>query len=314
MDITIVVPVYNEVESLPELASWIKRVMDANKYSYEVIMIDDGSRDGSWGIIEELASQNTSIRGIKFRRNYGKAAALNSGFSEAKGDVVVTMDADLQDSPDEVPDLYKMVMKKDYDLVSGWKKKRHDPFSKTFPSKIYNRLVRMFTGIKLHDFNCGLKAYRNAVVKSIEVQGDMHRYVPVIAKAAGFKKIGEKVVEHRARKFGESKYGFGRAKGMLDLLTISFIAKFGKKPMQFFGTIGVMMFLIGILSSLWLGGTKLYYLYKGIPAKLVTDSPYFYIALATIIIGTQFFLAGYLAELVSRSSHDRNRYDIEKKI
>lgn len=277
-------------------------------------MVDDGSNDGSWELIEKISKENDCIKGIKFRRNYGKAAALNSGFSKTNGDVVITMDADLQDSPDEVPELHKMVIEGKYDMVSGWKKKRHDPFSKTFPSKIYNRLVRAFTGIKLHDFNCGLKAYRNNVAKSIEVQGDMHRYMPVIVKAAGFKKIGEKVVEHRAREFGVSKYGFGRAKGMLDLLTITFISKFGKKPMQFFGMIGVLMFTIGILSAIWLGASKLYYLYHDIQAKLVTQSPYFYIALATMVIGTQFFLAGYLAELISRSSHDKNRYDIEKTI
>lgn len=314
MDISIVVPLYNEVESLNELSTWIERVMNENKFSYEIVFVDDGSKDDSWTEIERLTLKNSNIKGIKFRRNYGKSAALNSGFHHAKGDVVITMDADLQDSPDEIPELYRMIIHDKLDLVSGWKRKRHDPFSKTFPSKIYNRLVRWFTGIKLHDFNCGLKAYTNSVVKSIEVQGDMHRYVPVIAKAAGFTRIGEKVVEHRARKFGVSKFGFGRAKGMLDLLTISFISKFGKKPMQFFGTIGVLMFLLGIISAIWLGASKLYHIFNHLPARLVTESPYFYIALTAMIIGTQLFLAGYLAELISRSAQDRNNYDIEKKL
>jgi glycosyltransferase involved in cell wall biosynthesis len=314
MDISIVVPLFNEEESLPELLRWIKEVMDNNKFSYEVVMVDDGSKDKSWKVVENLKSEYPFIKAVKFRRNYGKSAALHTGFSLAEGDVVVTMDADLQDSPEEVPELYQMIMRDSFDLVSGWKKKRHDPISKRFPSKIYNRFVRIVTGIKLHDFNCGLKAYSNEVVKSIEVYGDMHRYMPVIAKAAGFKKIGEKVVQHQARKFGVSKFGFGRFRGMFDLITISFISKFGKKPMQFFGTFGTLMFFAGLIAAGWLGTEKLISMWKGVRAPLVTSSPYFYIALASMIIGTQLFLAGFLGELVSRSSSDRNKYEIEDKI
>lgn len=314
MDISIVVPCYNEEESLPELMEWIHKVMTENNFSYEVVIVDDGSRDKSWQVITNLKTKYSSLKGIKFQRNYGKAAALHTGFQQTKGDVVITMDADLQDSPEEAPELYRMIMKDGFDLVSGWKKKRHDPFSKRFPSKIYNRLVRMFTGIKLHDFNCGLKAYHRDVVKSIEVYGDMHRYMPVLAKSAGFKKIGEKVVQHQARKFGVSKYGFGRARGMLDLLTISFISKFGKKPMQFFGTLGTLMFFAGFIAAGWLGAQKLIAVWNGIIAPRVTSSPYFYIALIAMVIGTQLFLTGFIGELVSRSSSDRNNYKIEEKI
>lgn len=313
MDVSIVVPLFNEEESLPDLINWIKRVMDENKLSYEVVMIDDGSKDTSWQVVLELKKEHSNIKGIKFQRNYGKSAALHIGFQEAQGDVVITMDADLQDSPEEIPDLYRMVKKEGFDLVSGWKKKRHDPISKRFPSKIYNRLVRIVTGIKLHDFNCGLKAYSRELVKSIEVYGDMHRYMPVLAKAAGFKNIGEKVVQHQARKFGVSKFGFGRFRGMFDLITISFISRFGKKPMQFFGTFGTLMFLAGFIAAGWLGAEKIISLWNGIKAPLVTSSPYFYIALTTMIIGTQLFLAGFLGELISRSSSDRNHYQIEDK-
>jgi len=314
MDVSIVVPLFNEEESLPELLRWIKEVMDSNKFSYEVVMVDDGSKDKSWKVVQDLKTEYPFIKAVKFRKNYGKSAALQTGFSIAEGDVVVTMDADLQDSPEEVPELYKMIMKDGLDLVSGWKKKRHDPISKRFPSKIYNRLVRIVTGIKLHDFNCGLKAYSNEVVKSIEVYGDMHRYMPVLAKAAGFKKIGEKVVQHQARKFGVSKFGFGRFRGMFDLITISFISKFGKKPMQFFGTFGTFMFFAGLIAAGWVGAEKLISIWKGVRAPLVTSNPYFYIALASMIIGTQIFLAGFLGELISRSSSDRNKYEIEDKI
>ncbi len=314
MDISIVVPLFNEEESLPELLDWINRVMEQNNLTYEVVMIDDGSKDKSWQTVNDLKKKYSAIKGVKFQRNYGKSAALHTGFQETQGDVVITMDADLQDSPEEIPELYRMVKEEGFDLVSGWKKKRHDPFSKRFPSKIYNRLVRMVTGIKLHDFNCGLKAYSRELVKSIEVYGDMHRYMPVLAKAAGFKNIGEKIVQHQARKFGVSKFGFGRARGMFDLLTISFISRFGKKPMQFFGTMGALMFFAGFVAAGWLGAEKLISMWKGIGAPLVTSSPYFYIALTSMIIGTQLFVAGFLGELVSRSSSDRNNYEIEEKI
>jgi len=313
IDISIVVPLFNEEESLPELSQWIARVMSLNKFSYQLILVDDGSTDSSWSVVEKLAETTPSIEAIKFRRNYGKAAALQVGFNAAKGDVVITMDADLQDSPEEIPALYNMVMKEGYDLVSGWKKKRHDPISKRWPSKIYNRLVRMVTGIKLHDFNCGLKAYSLATVKGIEVYGDMHRYIPVMAKASGFKRIGEKVVQHQARKFGVSKFGVGRARGMFDLLTISFMSKFGKKPMHLFGTLGFLMTFIGFVAAAYLGALKLYSVAQNIPSKLVTDSPYFYIALACMIIGTQLFLAGFLGEMLSRNSIDSNNYLIEKE-
>lgn len=316
MDISLVIPSYNEAESLPELFAWIKKVMEENKFSYEIILIDDGSTDNSWNVIEKESESNKSIKGIQFQRNYGKAAALHVGFSNASGDVVITMDADLQDSPDEIPELYRMIMEENYDLVSGWKQKRYDPvLTKNIPSKFYNWTVRRMSGIKLHDFNCGLKAYKRKVVKSIEIYGDMHRYIPVLAKRAGFKKIGEKVVQHRERKYGVTKFGIERfIRGPLDLLSVSFITKFGKRPMHFFGVWGSLMFVIGLLAALWLGIQKLYFVYHGIKASLVTDSPYFFIALTCMIIGTQLFLAGFIGELVSRSAADRNQYLIENKL
>jgi glycosyltransferase involved in cell wall biosynthesis len=313
MDISVVIPLYNEEESLSELVSWIERVMHKNNYSYEVILVDDGSTDHSWIVIEGIHLSNPNIRGIKFRRNYGKSAALNTAFGTAKGDVVITMDADMQDSPDEIPELYRMIKEEELDLVSGWKKKRYDPISKTIPSKFYNYSARVVTGIKLHDFNCGLKAYRNEVVKSIEVYGEMHRYIPVIAKKAGFAKIGEKEVEHRKRKYGTTKFGLERfINGYLDLMSITFISRFGKRPMHLFGTLGTLMFIIGFFLAAFLGIEKLIYVHRGMAARLVTDSPYFYIALATMVLGTQLFLAGFLGELISRSSPHRNEYLVEK--
>lgn len=316
MDISVIIPLFNEDESLPELIAWIERVMTTHDFSYEIVMIDDGSKDHSWQIIEENAHRNKNIRGIKFRRNYGKSAALHCGFQTAQGDVVITMDADMQDSPDEIPDLYRMVMDEDYDLVSGWKKKRYDPLSKTLPTKLFNATARKFSGIKLHDFNCGLKAYKNKVVKNIEVYGEMHRYIPIIAKQAGFNRIGEKVVQHRARKYGTTKFGgLNRfINGVLDLLSITFITRFAKKPMHLFGALGTLLFIIGFCSAAWIGIDKLICLTNGIRARLVTDNPYFYISLVSMILGTQLFLAGFIAELVSRTSTDRNVYLIEKNI
>ena len=315
MNISIVVPLYNESESIPELVAQIEQVMDEHGYSYELIMVDDGSSDASWTKIEQAAQNNPNIHAIGFRRNYGKSAALFCGFKKVTGDVVITMDADLQDSPEEIPGLYRMMIDEGYDLVSGWKKKRHDnKFTKNFPSKIYNATARIMTGIKLHDMNCGLKAYRNRVVKSIEVYGEMHRYIPVLASKAGFKRIGEKPVEHRARKYGVSKFGWNRfVNGFLDLLSILFISRFGKKPMHLFGLLGSLMFLVGFLSAGWLGIQKLYLLHRGIKAGLVTNSPYFYLALTAMIIGTQLFLAGFLGELISRNSTERNTYQIDKE-
>jgi len=315
MDISVVVPLYNEEESLPELVAWIARVMDANRFSYEIVMVDDGSKDNSWQVIEQLQLKYESVRGIKFRRNYGKSAALFCAFEVAQGDVVVTMDADLQDSPDEIPGLYHMIINDGFDLVSGWKKKRFDPIlSKNIPSKIYNRTVRLMTGIKLHDMNCGLKAYRKNVIKSIEVYGEMHRYIPVLAKWAGYKNIGEKVVIHSERKYGVTKFGLERfIRGPLDLLSVTFISRFVKRPMYFFGILGVFMMFIGFLASLWLGIQKIIQLNQGISGHLITDSPYFFIALTSIIIGAQFFLAGFLGELISRSATERNNYQIEKR-
>lgn len=309
MDITVVVPLYNEEESLPELAEWISKVCDDAKLTYEVIFVDDGSSDKSWAVVESLVNKNKSYKGIKFRRNYGKSAALNKGFEAAKGDVVITMDADLQDSPDEIPELARMIMEENLDLVSGWKKKRHDPFGKTIPSKLFNRTTRRISGIKLHDFNCGLKAYRNEVVKNIEVYGEMHRYIPVIAKWAGFNKIGEKVVQHRPRKYGETKFGMERlVKGYLDLLSITFISKFGKRPMHLFGTLGSLLFFIGFAIGIYLTVEKYFYgMYK------MTDRPLFYLGLLAMIIGSQLFVTGFLAEMVSRNSQDRNFYHIEKE-
>jgi glycosyltransferase involved in cell wall biosynthesis len=315
MDISVVIPLYNEEESLPELVAWIERVMHENRFSYEIVMVDDGSKDNSWAVVEELQLKNPQIKGIKFRRNYGKSAALFCGFEVVQGDVIITMDADLQDSPDEIPGLYKMIREDGYDLVSGWKKKRYDPvLTKNIPSKIYNRTVRMMTGIKLHDMNCGLKAYRKNVIKSIEVYGEMHRYIPVLAKWAGYKNIGEKVVIHSERKYGVTKFGFERfVRGPLDLLSVMFISRFVKRPMHFFGILGIMMMFVGFLASLWLGIQKLIQLNHGITGHLITDSPYFYIALTSIIIGAQFFLAGFLGELISRSATERNNYQIEKR-
>ena len=316
MDISVVIPLYNEDESLPELIAWIERVMAANGFSYEVLLVDDGSRDRSWAVIEENAARNPHIHGIKFRRNYGKSAALHCGFQAARGEVVITMDADMQDSPDEIPALYRMIMEEDYDMVSGWKKKRYDPLSKTLPTKLFNATARLFSGIHLHDFNCGLKAYKSKVVKNIEVYGEMHRYIPIIAKQAGFTRIGEKVVQHRARKYGVTKFGgLNRfINGMLDLLSITFITRFSKKPMHLFGALGTLLFIIGFCSALWIGIDKLICLSEGIPARLITDNPYFYIALVAMILGTQLFLAGFVAELVSRSATDRNVYLIEKEL
>jgi len=315
MDISVVIPLYNEEESLPELVTWIDRVMKQKELLYEIILVDDGSVDQSWEIIRQLSAQNTHIRGIRFRRNYGKSAALFCGFRAALGNVVITMDADLQDSPDEIPELYRMITQDGYDLVSGWKRKRYDPVSKTLPSKLFNATARKATGIRLHDFNCGLKAYRKQVVKSIEVYGEMHRYVPVLAQKAGFRNIGEKEVLHQERKYGTSKFGLNRfMNGFLDLLSILFIARFGKKPMHFFGTIGTLMFLLGSAAIIWLGAEKLHHVYSGSRAPLITDSPYFYIALTAMILGTQLFLAGFLGELISRSASERNNYQIEEEI
>lgn len=315
MDISIVVPLYNEDESLPELLAWIDRVMKEHSFSYEAILVDDGSKDTSWDVINQLQDLYASVRGIKFRRNYGKSAALFCGFEAAQGDVVITMDADLQDSPDEIPELYRMVKEENYDIVSGWKQKRYDPITKTIPSKFFNRTARAVSGIRLHDFNCGLKAYNCKVVKSIEVYGEMHRYIPILAKEAGFTRIGEKVVQHQERKYGVTKFGLSRfVNGFLDLISISFMTRFSKKPMHFFGLLGSFMFAIGFLSAAWIGVQKLMSLSHGIKAPLVTDSPYFYIALITMVIGTQMILTGFVAELVSRSSSDRNLYQIDKEI
>ena len=315
MDISVVVPLYNEEESLPELVAWIERVMSENRFSYEIVMVDDGSKDNSWQVVEQLQAKNESVRGIKFRRNYGKSAALFCAFEVAQGDVIITMDADLQDSPDEIPGLYKMIREDGFDLVSGWKKKRYDPvLTKNLPSKLYNWTVRRMTGIKLHDMNCGLKAYRKNVVKSIEVYGEMHRYIPVLAKWAGYKNIGEKVVKHSERKYGVTKFGIERfIRGPLDLLSVMFISRFVKRPMHFFGILGILMMFVGFLASLWLGIQKIIQLNHGITGHLITDSPYFYIALTSIIIGAQFFLAGFLGELISRSATERNNYQIEKR-
>jgi len=313
MNISVVIPLFNEEESLPELAGWIKRVMDINQFTYEVILVDDGSNDRSWKVIETLNRENPNVKGIKFRRNYGKSAALYAGFAEAGGEVVITMDADLQDNPEEIPELYRMITEQNYDLVSGWKKKRHDPvLSKNIPSKFYNWTARRMTGIKIHDFNCGLKAYRSQVVKSIEVYGEMHRYIPVLAKWAGFKKIGEKVVKHQERKYGETKFGMERfIRGPLDLLSVIFISRFSKKPMHFFGVLGSLMFLVGLIATVTVGVNKLVALSHHLVAPRVTDNPYFYLALTAMIIGTQLFLAGFISELISRNSSDRNKYLIE---
>lgn len=315
MDISVVVPLYNEAESLPELTEWIKRVMNENKFTYEILYINDGSTDESWEIIKKLQENDPCVKGVCFRRNYGKSPALNTGFQRAQGDVVITMDADLQDSPDEIPELYRMITKEGYDLVSGWKKKRYDPLSKTIPTKLFNATARAVSGIYLHDFNCGLKAYRKKVVKHIEVYGDMHRYIPFLAKAAGFKKIGEKVVQHQARKYGVTKFGLNRfVNGYLDLATLWFQTKFGIKPMHFFGLLGSIMFLLGFIAVIAVGANKLYNMYAGNHYILITDSPYFYLSLTSMVIGTQLFLTGFVGELIARNAPERNHYEIEEEI
>ena len=316
MDISVVVPLFNEAESLPELAAWIERVMKENAFTYEVLFINDGSTDDSWQVFKELHAKNPCMKGICFRRNYGKSPALNTGFERAQGNVVITMDADLQDSPDEIPELYRMITQDGYDLVSGWKKKRYDPLSKTLPTKLFNATARRVSGIRnLHDFNCGLKAYRREVVKHIEVYGDMHRYVPYLAKIAGFSRIGEKEVKHRPRKYGTTKFGLDRfVNGYLDLLTLWFQGKFGVKPMHFFGLLGSLMFLLGFIAVIVVGALKLYNMYSGHSYRLVTDSPYFYLSLTSMIIGSQLFLAGFLGELIIRHSNDRNHYEISEEI
>ena len=316
MDISVIIPLFNEEESLPELYSWIEKVMNANGFTFEVIFVNDGSTDHSWDVIQRLGKESEHVKGIKFRRNYGKSPALYCGFKQAQGNVVITMDADLQDSPDEIPGLYKMIVEDGYDLVSGYKQKRYDPLSKTIPTKLFNATARKISGIKnLHDFNCGLKAYRKDVIKNIEVYGEMHRYIPYLAKNAGFDKIGEKVVHHQARKYGSSKFGLNRFfNGYLDLITLWFLSSFGRKPMHVFGFLGTLMFFIGFLAVVALGVDKLWCLSNGIPQRLITDSPYFFIALTMMMIGTQMFLAGFIGDLVSRSSQNRNDYQIEKTL
>lgn len=315
MNLSIVIPLYNEDESLPELYSWIERVMLERNFSYEVIFVDDGSTDTSWQVITQLREKSPHVKGIKFRRNYGKSPALHCAFEIAQGDVIITMDADLQDSPEEIPALYDMIVNEKYDLVSGWKKKRYDPITKTLPTKLFNATARKVSGIQLHDFNCGLKAYRKDVVKNIEVYNDMHRYIPYLAKIAGFKRIGEKAVQHQSRKYGSSKFGINRFfNGYLDLLTLWFLSTFGRKPMHFFGLLGSFMFFIGLIAVISVGASKMYAMTHGQPYSLVTDSPYFYISLTTMILGTQLFLAGFIGELISRNSVGRNDYKIETEI
>jgi len=315
MDISIVIPLLNEAESLPELYEWIEKVMKKEGFSYEVIFVDDGSTDNSWEIIVALREKHQEVKGIRFQRNYGKSPALQSAFQKTKGNVIITMDADLQDNPDEIPELYRMITEEKFHLVSGWKKKRYDPLTKTLPTKLFNATARAFSGIKLHDFNCGLKAYNKDVVKHIEVYNDMHRWIPFLAKNAGFAKIGEKEVQHQARKYGTTKFGIDRFfNGYLDLFTLWFLSKFGKKPMHFFGLIGSLMFIIGFTSILVVGGIKAYAIIKGIAAPLITNTPYFHIALASMIIGTQLFLAGFIGELITRNSSERNRYEIAEEL
>lgn len=315
LDISVVVPLYNEEESLGELTAWIDRVAVENSLSYEIIMVDDGSSDGSWAEVERLKGLYPAIKAIRFARNYGKSAALYCGFAEAEGEVVFTMDADLQDSPDEIPEMRRMILEDGYDLVSGWKKKRYDPAGKRLPSKFFNLTARIVSGIKLHDFNCGLKAYRRRVVKSIEVYGEMHRYIPILAKHAGYKRIGEKVVHHRERKYGVSKFGMERmVKGYLDLITVSFMSHFGRSPMYFFGSLGTFMFLLGGCTTVWVIAAKLYKQAMGLPLRAVTDQPLFFVAILTVILGVQLFLAGFLGELINRRSSDRNSYLIDKII
>ena len=316
MNISVVIPLFNEEESLPELHDWIKRVMDENNFSYEILFIDDGSKDKSWQVIESIAAINPHVKAIKFRRNYGKSPGLHVGFDAAQGDVVITMDADLQDSPDELPELYKMIIEGNFDLVSGWKQKRFDnAFTKNLPSKLYNYINRKISGIKLHDMNCGLKAYKNKVVKSIEVYGEMHRFIPVMAKAAGFGNIGEKVVKHQARKYGVSKFGWNRfINGFLDLLTITFLSKFGKRPMHFFGLLGTLLFLLGFGFATYLGVFKLYCTFTHHPARLLTERPSFYISLTCMVIGSMMFLAGFVGELILRNSPVRNNYLVDEQL
>ncbi len=315
VDISVVVPLYNEAESLPELVEWIDRVAVENALSYEIVMIDDGSSDDSWEVIEDLKSRYAAVRAIGFARNYGKSAALYCGFEAARGEVVFTMDADLQDSPDEIPRMRRMILDEGYDLVSGWKRKRHDPAGKRWPSKFFNLTARIVSGIKLHDFNCGLKAYRRNVVKAIEVYGEMHRYIPILAKNAGFRRIGEKVVEHRERKYGVSKFGLERMlKGYLDLITVTFMSRFGRSPMYFFGGLGTLMFLLGGATTVWVVAEKIYSQSHGLPWRGVTEQPLFYLALAAVVLGVQLFLAGFLGELINRNSPERNKYLIDKRI
>ena len=315
MDISVVIPLFDEEESLPELTSWIETVMDEHKFSYEIIFVDDGSRDKSWEVIKGLKERSNKIKAIRFRKNYGKSPALHCAFKIAQGEVVITMDADLQDSPDEIPELYRMVKEEGYDLVSGWKKKRYDPLSKTIPTKLFNATARLVSGIKLHDFNCGLKAYKNEVVKNIEIYNDMHRYIPYLAKNAGFADIGEKEVIHRSRKYGESKFGISRFfNGYLDLMTLWFLSKFGKKPMHFFGLLGTLMFFFGLVAIIIVGANKYIAIQQGVAHPLVTNSPYFYISLTMMLLGTQLFLAGFLGEIISRNSVERNNYQIREKL
>ncbi len=316
MNVSIVVPLFNEVESLPELCGWIDRVLGKNELSYEVILVDDGSNDGSWEQIESLKLTYPQVRGVRFRRNYGKSAALHTGFGKAQGEVVITMDADLQDSPEEIPEMRRMILEEGYDVVSGWKKKRFDPFlRKKVPTKLFNWAARRVSGIKLHDFNCGLKAYRLSVVKSVEVYGDMHRYIPVLAKGNGFTRIGEKVVQHQERKYGVTKFGMSRfLNGFLDLLTVAFLTRFGKKPMHLFGAMGSLMFLVGLGLAIYLGIDKMIALLKHVPQRLIADSAFFYIGLASMIMGTLLFIGGFLGELVSRNSTERNKYEVDKEI
>ena len=315
LDISVVVPLYNEVESLPELAEWVDRVMRENGFSYEMILIDDGSSDGSWEVVEGLKERYPAVRGISFARNYGKSAALYCGFAAAEGEVVITMDADLQDSPDEIPELRRMILEEGYDLVSGWKKRRHDPVGKRWPSKFFNWTARSVSGIRLHDFNCGLKAYRRKVVKAIEVYGEMHRFIPILAKQAGFRRIGEKVVDHHARKYGHSKFGIERmVKGYLDLISVLFMSHFGRSPMYFFGSLGTLMFLLGGGTTVWIIAEKLWKQFHDLPLRAVTDQPLFYLAILAVILGVQLFLAGFLGELINRNSSERNKYLIDKTL
>ena len=314
MQLSIVIPLLNEEESLNELYNWIVSVMRSNSFSYEVIFIDDGSTDGSWKVIKKISAEDPAVKGIKFNRNYGKSQALHVGFDKAEGDVIITMDADLQDNPEEIPKLYDLIIKQEYDLISGWKKKRYDSvLSKNLPSKLFNAAARKTSGLKLHDFNCGLKAYRKAVVKNIDVYGEMHRYIPVLAKNAGYSRIEEMIVKHQKRKYGKTKFGVERfINGFLDLITIWFLSKFGKRPMHLFGALGILMFFFGVIFAAWIGGSKLYKLYQGHPSILVTDNPWFYISLTTIILGTLLFLTGFLGELILRSSREKDRYRISE--